>query len=102
MIKVEAPGDVFGYGAPSAHSKAMGYIALNRGKQSLVLDLKQEADRAILHDLLADADIFIHNVRAEAIERLGFDYDSVRALAPTSSMACVGFGWAALCRAAGL
>ncbi len=85
VIKVEAPGgDVFRYGAPSARSKAMGpgYIALNRGKQSLVLDLKQEADRAILRDLLADADIFIHNVRAEAIERLGFDYDSVRALAP--------------------
>jgi crotonobetainyl-CoA:carnitine CoA-transferase CaiB-like acyl-CoA transferase len=96
VIKVEAPGgDVFRYGAPSARSKAMGpgYIALNRGKQSLVLDLKQEADRAILRDLLADADIFIHNVRAEAIERLGFDYDSVRALAPDIIYAhCVGFG----------
>ncbi|HAV81061.1 MAG TPA: carnitine dehydratase, partial [Erythrobacter sp.] len=96
VIKVEAPGgDVFRYGAPSAHSKAMGpgYIALNRGKQSLVLDLKQEADRAILRDLLADADIFIHNVRAEAIERLGFDYNSVRALAPDIIYAhCVGFG----------
>ena len=96
VVKVEAPGgDVFRYGAPSAHSKAMGpgYIALNRGKQSLVLDLKQEADRAILRDLLADADIFIHNVRAEAIERLGFDYDSARALAPDIIYAhCVGFG----------
>ncbi|UYH54643.1 CoA transferase [Qipengyuania sp. SS22] len=96
VIKVEAPGgDAFRYGAPSAHSKAMGpgYIALNRGKRSLVLDLKQDGDRAILRDLLADADIFIHNVRGEAIERLGFDYDSARALAPDLIYVhCVGFG----------
>ena len=96
VIKVEAPGgDVFRHAARPARTPGMapGYIALNRGKQSLLLDLKQDADRRILSDLLCDADIFIHNVRAEAIARLGFDYDTVRELAPDIIYAhCVGFG----------
>lgn len=96
VIKVEAPGgDGFRYSAKPAKSAGMapGYIALNRGKKSLVLDLKQDSDRDILRDLLGEADIFIHNVRAEAIGRLGFGYDAVRALAPAIIYAhCVGFG----------
>ena len=96
VIKVEAPGgDGFRYAAKPARTVGMspGYIALNRGKKSLVLDLKQDNDKAVLRDLLAEADIFIHNVRAEAIGRLGFGYDEVRDYAPDMIYAhCVGFG----------
>ena len=96
VIKVEAPGgDGFRYAAKPAHSAGMGpaFMALNRGKKSLVLDLKQDGDKAALRDLLEGADAFIHNVRAEAIGRLGFDYDTVRGYAPNIIYAhCVGFG----------
>ena len=96
VIKVEAPGgDGFRYSAPSAATRGMapGFIALNRGKRSVVLDLKQAGDAQILRELLGEADIFLHNVRAEAIGRLGFGYEDVRAIAPAIIyMHCVGFG----------
>lgn len=96
VIKIEAPGgDGFRHAARPARTPGMGpgFIALNRGKQSLVLDLKQDADAAILRDLLGSADVFIHNVRSEAIKRLGFGYDAVRKFAPNIIYAhCVGFG----------
>ena len=70
--------------AKPAKSPGMGpgFIALNRGKKSVTLDLKGEADKQVMRDLLADADVFIHNVRAAPVERLGFGYEAVKALNP--------------------
>jgi crotonobetainyl-CoA:carnitine CoA-transferase CaiB-like acyl-CoA transferase len=96
VIKIEPPtGDVYRHSAKPAATRGMapGFIALNRGKRSLVLDLKQEADAARLREMLGEADIFIHNVRAEAIARLGFDYGAVSALnRDIIYVHCVGFG----------
>lgn len=96
VTKIEAPGgDVYRYGAKAAQTPGMGpgFIALNRGKKSLMLDLKQEGDVARLRDLLSKADVFVHNVRAQAIERLGFGYEAVKALNPDIIYVhCVGFG----------
>ena len=96
VIKVEAPGgDVLRYSARPAQTLGMApsFIALNRGKKSLVLDLKQEEDAEILRNLLREADVFVHNVREEAIERLGFGYEAVKALKPDIIYThCVGFG----------
>ena len=96
VTKIEAPGgDVYRYGAKPAKSQGMGpgFIALNRGKKSLLLDLKQEEDVDRLRGLLSEADIFVHNVREEAIGRLGFGYEDVRALNPEIIYVhCVGFG----------
>lgn len=96
VCKVEAPGgDVFRHSAASAKSRGMapGFIALNRGKSSRVLDLKNEKDADVLRGMLQTADIFIHNIRADAIERLGFGYEAVKALNPTIIYVhCVGFG----------
>lgn len=96
VTKVEAPGgDAFRHAGKPAATKGMGpaFLALNRGKKSVQLDLKAEEDRALMADLLRDADIFIHNVRGDAIARLGFDYDSVKALNPDIIYVhCVGFG----------
>jgi crotonobetainyl-CoA:carnitine CoA-transferase CaiB-like acyl-CoA transferase len=58
------------------------YVNVNRGKRGLMLDLRQEADRATLRALIATADVFIHSMRGQAIAKLGFDYEAVRAIRP--------------------
>ena len=84
VIKVEAPGlgDVSRYLGSARTDPTMGsiHLTVNRGKRSIALDLKQPADAAVLRDLIAGADVFFHNVRGKAIERLGFDYASCKAL----------------------
>jgi crotonobetainyl-CoA:carnitine CoA-transferase CaiB-like acyl-CoA transferase len=96
VIKVEAPtGDVFRYAGAPAATKGMGpcTLALNRNKSSIALDLKRPEDAAALGELIAGADVFIHNVRKQAIERLGFGYAAARALRPDLIYVhCVGFG----------
>lgn len=80
VIKVEAPeGDVMRHVGPM-RSPAMGalFLNVNRGKQSLVLDLKQRAARTALDRLIARADVFIHSLRPQAARRLGLGWDDLR------------------------
>lgn len=58
------------------------FLASNRNKKSIQLDLKQEEGKSKLKLLLRDADIFIHNMRMAAIERLGLSYSTVAAINP--------------------
>ncbi len=96
VIKVEGPtGDIFRHAGKPRKTRGMGPCALNlnKGKRSLAVDLKTDAGKAALTAQLAQADVFIHNVRGKAIERLGFGYDAVRAIAPDIVYVhCVGFG----------
>lgn len=96
VIKIEPPtGDQFRHAGKWRQTPGMGpcTLNLNKGKRSLALDLKTGEGRAALSRELAEADVFIHNVRAEAIERLGFGFDAVRALRPDIIYVhCVGFG----------
>lgn len=97
VIKVESPGsgDAFRWSADAAQTPGMApaFMAVNRGKRSIALDLKAAADLALLQDLLRDADMFVVNVRGKALDRLGLDYASVRALNPRIVYVhCVGFG----------
>ena len=95
VIKVEPPTGDIARGGPFAKTPGMGvgHMTLNNGKMSVVLDLKKPDDAAKMRALLKTADVFIHNVRAKAIERLGFDYEAVRALRDDIIYAhCVGFG----------
>jgi len=96
VIKVEPPiGDIFRRAGTPAKTAAMGpcHMTLNRGKQSAVLDLKDAKDAALMHALLGDADVFIHNVRARAIEALGFGYADLATKYPgLIYVHCVGFG----------
>ncbi len=55
------------------------FHSINRNKESFAADLKVEADRQIVHGLVARADVLIQNFRPGVIERLGFDYQAVRA-----------------------
>ena len=96
VIKVEGPGgDQFRMGTRPAVTPGMGsgWMAVNRGKRSIELDLKQADDLAVMQGLLRDADVFVVNVRGKGMERLGLDYDAVKALNPDIIYAhCVGFG----------
>ena len=96
VIKVEAPeGDGFRFSGKPATTSGMspGHMHINRGKRSIALDLKTQADADVMRELLRTADILIHNVRLDAIRRLGFGPDEVRALAPNIIYVhCVGFG----------
>jgi len=96
VTKIEVPtGDSSRFAGVTDRNPMMGpvFMSLNRGKRSVALDLKDEADRAVMHALLKDADIFIHNVRASAIGRLGLDYEAVKAINPgIIYLHCVGFG----------
>lgn len=96
VIKVEPPtGDRFRTAGKPANNRGMGscHMTLNRGKRSIVLDLKADDDRETMRELLGTADLFIHNVRAAAIRKLGFDYETVREIAPDIVYVhCAGFG----------
>ncbi|QJQ31546.1 CoA transferase [Sphingomonas lacunae] len=96
VIKVEPPaGDQFRPGTRPAVTPGMGsgWMAVNRGKRSVALDLKSADDLAVMQQLLAEADVFVVNVRGKAMERLGLDYAAVSAINPAIIYAhCVGFG----------
>lgn len=84
IVKIEGPaGDTTRYTGPkrSADMSAL-YMGLNRNKRSLVLDLKQETARDALWRLIDTADVFLHSVRPQAMERLGFGHDAVLARNP--------------------
>ncbi|WP_447762410.1 CaiB/BaiF CoA transferase family protein [Sphingopyxis panaciterrae] len=84
VIKVETPGigDVSRYLGNGVPDPTMGsvHLTVNRGKRSIALDLKNPEDADVLRGLIADADVFFHNVRGKAIARLGFDYAACKAL----------------------
>lgn len=85
VIKIEEPsGDRQRRGGKPPNSKTMGplYVAMNRNKRSVVLDLKTETGRLALSRLIETADIFIHNMRPESVARLGFGYEAVAAIKP--------------------
>lgn len=85
VIKIEEPaGDRQRHSGKAPKSKTMGplFLALNRNKRSVTLDLKGEPGRRALRKIVARADIFIHNMRPEAVERLGFAYEAVKSIKP--------------------
>ena len=84
VIKVEsAEGDVFRHVTPQRHAgMSHAYLNLNRNKRSVVLDAKSELGREGLFTLLESADVFVSNMRAPALRRLGLDADTLTARLP--------------------
>ena len=83
VIKIEEPGgDRQRRQGKAPKSDTMGpvFVALNRNKRSLALDLKSEPGKRALAKLIKTAHVFIHNMRPEAIKRLGFSYAEVSAI----------------------
>lgn len=84
VIKVEPPeGDNARYISVGPAPGMSGvFVNVNRGKRSVVLDLRTDDGKAALRELIAGADVFIHSMRARAIAKLGFGYDDVAAINP--------------------
>ncbi len=84
VIKVERPveGDFARRYDETVHGQSSYFVWLNRGKESLTLDIKSSEGRGILEDLLAGADVFVHNLGPGAAERAQLDTDSLNARFP--------------------
>lgn len=84
IVKVERPdGDVYRRQGPVfIGGESISFLALNRGKQSIVLDLHSEQGRQRLLELLEDADVLVENMRPGTLGRSGLDYETLAARFP--------------------
>ena len=84
VIKVEPPGhgdDTRTYG-PFHNLESLYFSSINRGKESIVLDLKDGADRAIFLNMIQQADVVAENFRPGTMARLGLSYEELSTLNP--------------------
>lgn len=83
VIKIERPEGDFARGYDAAvNGLASYFVWLNRGKESLVADIKDPGDASLLHAVLAKADVFIQNLAPGAAARAGFGSEALRARHP--------------------
>lgn len=84
VIKVERPGvgDFSREYDRSINGEASYFVWLNRGKESIELDIKDPADRALLDEMIERADVVLQNLLPGAVERLGLDAGTLRARRP--------------------
>ena len=83
VIKVERPGkgdDSRAWGPPFLDGESLWFMSVNRNKQSVTLDYSGEAGRAVLHRLVAQADVVVVNLVARAQKKLGVDYETLKAI----------------------
>jgi itaconate CoA-transferase len=79
VIKIERPEGDFARGYDDlVHGECSYFVWLNRGKESVVLDLTQEADKALLAAMIARADVFVQNLKPGAVGKLGFPIAGLR------------------------
>jgi CoA:oxalate CoA-transferase len=95
VIKVEPPGkgdDAREYG-PFRNGKSTYFASINRGKESIALDLKDRGDQAIFARLLAKADVLVENFRPGTMEKLGYGWETLHPKYPRLIYAAAsGFG----------
>lgn len=95
VIKVESPDgdDTRTYMPPMRDGEATFFLAVNRNKHSIALDLKDPQDLDVAHSLIRSADVLIENFKPGNMARLGLDYASVAELKPDIIYASItGFG----------
>lgn len=95
VVKVERPGsgDFARHYDSMVKGQSAHFVWLNRGKRSVVLDLRQDADRRVMEKLMERADVFVHNLGPGAVERLGFGWDVIHPRWPRLiSCAISGYG----------
>ena len=96
VIKVESPGgdDTRSWVPPVTEDGVSTYfLAINRNKRSVALDLKDDGDRALAQELARRADVFVQNFKPGGLARFGLDYDAVSAVNPSIIYASIsGFG----------
>ena len=87
-------GDGFRAVRPGRHAElGVGFMNFNRNKRAIAVDLKQLEGREILYRLVAEADVFVHNMRGKAVAQLGIDYATLAAL-NSRLVYCSGVGFA--------
>jgi CoA:oxalate CoA-transferase len=95
VIKIERPGrgdDSRTYG-PFVGGHSLYFARVNRGKESIALDLRSPADRAVLNAMLDRADVLVENFRPGVMDRLGFGYEELSQRHPGLIYASIsGFG----------
>ena len=94
VIKIERPEGDFARGYDDlVHGEATYFVWLNRGKESLVLDLTKATDKALLAAMIARADVFVQNLKPGAVGKLGFAIDRLRRQHPRLICCSIsGFG----------
>ncbi|MFC7495287.1 MULTISPECIES: CaiB/BaiF CoA transferase family protein [unclassified Nocardioides] len=95
VVKVESPaGDDTRHWVPPRRGDVGTYfLAINRNKRSVALDLEDPGDREVAHELSARADVFIHNFKPGGLDRFGLGYDDVAARNARSVYCSIsGFG----------
>jgi len=95
VIKVEPPGGDHSrsIGRHFAEGESYAFMTLNRNKRSIVLDLKSEAGKGVLEELVAGADTLVENVRPGAMERMGLGYEDLKKVKSDLIYATIsGFG----------
>jgi crotonobetainyl-CoA:carnitine CoA-transferase CaiB-like acyl-CoA transferase len=95
VVKVEAPGgdDTRSWQPPVRDGISTYYLAVNRNKRSIALDLKDPKDLAAAQELARRADVLLENFKPGGLTRFGLDYDSVAAANPRVVYASIsGFG----------
>ncbi len=93
VIKVERPGTGDPFRAFKGGLYSPHYQTYNRNKRSIALDTKDPEDRAVLHDLVATADVFIQNFRPGVAEKLGAGEEELRKVRPDLIYCAIsGFG----------
>ncbi|MBX9826413.1 MAG: CoA transferase [Xanthobacteraceae bacterium] len=79
VIKIERPEGDFARGYDAlANGQSSYFVWLNRGKESIVMDLAKDEDKALLEAMLARADVFIQNLKPGSVAKLGFGLDRLR------------------------
>ena len=95
VIKIEQPGtgDESRNFGPFKNGFSLYFMSVNRGKQSVTLNLKTERGQAIFKQLLEQTDILVENFRPGTMQKLGLDYDTLKVEQPSLIYAaCSGFG----------
>jgi formyl-CoA transferase len=99
VIKIERPGtgdprrSIPPYARRDGVKKAFGYMAYNRNKKSLALNVQTDAGREILRQLVAVSDVVVENLRPGAMDKLGLGWDGMRTVNPRVIYAMIsGFG----------
>ncbi len=96
IIKVEQPGrgdDTRAWGPPFIGAESAYFLSINRNKESVTLDYKPAAGRAVLERLVAQADVLVENFRPGTLERAGFGWEAMHARLPRLVYASIaGYG----------
>ncbi len=96
VVKIEKPNggdDTRRMGPPFIEGESAAFLGINRNKRSVVVDLRSDRGREIVHDMARASDILVQNFRPGSLERMGLGYEQVRELNPAIVYCTIsGFG----------